>query len=1736
MKNVISVFLVIVLLFTAIVPVSAGELDNVSLDIALEAAQEGTVLLKNSNNALPLGSGERIALFGGGQRYIGIGTGTGWQINGKGSSIANSNPDNVIDPYTAFKTKDSEGKITLYDELSQQYQSDISYTPDDGMYVASSENADTAVIIITRYTSSQKRREVTDWYLNDSEKAMLKTLNEKFNKVIAVLDVSSGMEVSWADDPEIGVDALILSMYGGEMGAVALADIMTGEVNPSGKTADTFAKTLNHYENIVAQNTSHEQDFEEDIFVGYRYFETFAKDEVMYPFGYGLSYTNFTFGTPSYTAENGKITVSVDITNTGDKAGKEVAQVYFSAPQKNIEGTVKLSKAAMELVGFKKTKLLAPNETETISVSFDINEMASYDDMGLTGAKSAYVLEPGNYNVFVGNSVREAATRLAGTYTQSTLKITEQLTQYLSPTNLSKQMIVGFDEGGNIVPDYNNDPNDKNYKISQEMVPVKAIGDGVFKGITFPDVLKGDATYEELVGQMTIEEMASFNHGHDNNSDIPAYARALQAVGGSDAVMEKYKIPTADIANGYATTFPSLTMMACTWNLELVFRWGSQLGREAAAANVDIMGGPGINIHRHPLNPRNHEYYSEDPYLTGEMVTSESLGILPNGMTITIKHFAAYNIENSRTFGHAKVTERALREIYLPAFKKAFTSLSDYPLATMTSYNRINGVYSGERTDLMRGILRDEWGFNGVALSDWGTRYDTDGQENYISAQSLNAGTNVLKSHTDPNIFGPPAEQRIYDAVEAGTLNRATLEQNTIEILKILAQLPCSKDIGKDESVEETEKNVALNKSVMLSYYSTRDTFSNNWISGEANCITDGKTDTSFYSSNRSGITIDLGKEYNITKVEVVYGNKSANSGTYKNIRVHCATEFNPLFVQEYTESEAQSHNLLIDEWRNEDSAARNYGVLPEKREVEGGETVEIQKNAVGRYINLAKYNATSGIDVAEVRVYSKDKDDGNTITDVLPTSRVYASSQYNTSAGFFPLKNISDNNIETDWASNDDSANSRSRLIVDLGEEIPVYMIDFTVWGTSTLRSDFSFYLSNDNEGVEKTLVKSFAEATKGKINRLMPDCTQKYRYIIAETNTPPKNFCISELKVWADSKYKKDNSLINLSDLADAYARSSYSSDVPGLVTDMSPKTVWSSAQGQYNNADGEYIYVDLGTPKMLDSIGIITDVTAGKNPAVTNDEWLRTDFDIVASNEPITAKSTETILVNHSGILAEGAGTSSNLCVFEVPDKYKNREYRYVGIKKKPTALNGNIGQMMIASLNIYGKVSDYESAFSPLTVKYDKSSKTITVSTVARTSKNDSFKLLKAYYNNDDVLYKVGMEDISVENGDITALGYANTLTKTINLTADEASNAAYAKIMLWNNLSDSEPIVECAKVDIDPEETVTLLDEKVIAYMNAELDSTTITDNEYAGWPATTRDNSKQIPYTIKWEESDGASEYRLELATNSNYEDAKVYLVNTPCCDVTNLFIGARYYWRVTSDTNVIKEGTFKTSDMTPRFITTESLTNIRDIGGWKTGTGNRVKQGLVYRGCELDKEATTDVLYTDISENDKKLFVDELGIKTEIDLRGSSVITSSPLGDTVTYYKKGINSYAKGLTDSKEKVKEIFQIFADKNNYPIYFHCQGGADRTGMIAYMYNGLLGVEYENLTRDWELTSFGTTGSRSHKDSTYSPQYYAMRDYVDGFDGDTLQERVENCLLSIGVTADEIASIRSIALEK
>ena len=421
-------------------------------------AAEGIVLLKNENNALPLQKGAKIALFGEGQvdRYQwgenidSLTRQAGFVAFGSGSSRA-VGTNGTIDPLDAFRQKVKDGFISLYEPLSEKYENTpltkttktdsshissfaLNYTPDSDMYEQASENADTAIVFISRFGGECIDFTVEQWYLTDSEKDMLKTVSAKFDRVIVVLNTSNAIDTSWAFENSDGiyVDAVIFAGYPGVQGGTAIADIICGKVNPSGKLTFTMAKDLYDYPTTASFLTSPQQSYTEDIFMGYRYFETFGID-VNYPFGYGLSYTSFDTRVQDFNVSGDTVNITVKVTNTGTVLGKEVVQVYFSAPQ----GV--LGKPAKELCAFKKTRTVAPGESEILTLSFNKNDMASFDDLGKTGLKSCYVLEAGDYGIFVGNSVKNLTQ--AGQITVDSLTKVEQLTAQC-PTNIEKRLLA----------------------------------------------------------------------------------------------------------------------------------------------------------------------------------------------------------------------------------------------------------------------------------------------------------------------------------------------------------------------------------------------------------------------------------------------------------------------------------------------------------------------------------------------------------------------------------------------------------------------------------------------------------------------------------------------------------------------------------------------------------------------------------------------------------------------------------------------------------------------------------------------------------------------------------------------------------------------------------------------------------------------------------------------------------------------------------------------------------------------------------------------------------------------------------------------------------------------------------------------------------------------------------------------------------------------------------------------
>ncbi|MEE0928078.1 MAG: glycoside hydrolase family 3 C-terminal domain-containing protein [Acutalibacteraceae bacterium] len=393
-------------------------------ELARKAVGEGLVLLKNNNNVLPLSEDNTVAFFGKGQNasYFAFGGG------GSGAVYLNYTAPG---PAEVFAEMAEQGKIGIYRPLYDAYMANSSYVPDTAMYEAAAKEADTAVVVITRKNGEGNDMSAGEWGLTDGEKALLQNSTNYFDNVIVLLNCNSSFCTDWSlDGNSYGIDAdsVLVCHAPGEMGGYGIFDVMIGDVNPSGKLTDTYATSINDYPSTKGFYESDEYvNYTDDIYVGYRYFETFAPQKVVYEFGYGMSYTTFDIKTDSVTNDGKDITVKATVKNTGSVAGKEVVQVYFSAPQKG-EGSAVLSKAAIELAGFAKTGLLAPGESQQVTITYAISDMSSYDDVGYTDYKSAYVLEAGTYDIFVGNSVKKNTKQ--GEYVVDTITVTEQLSKY----------------------------------------------------------------------------------------------------------------------------------------------------------------------------------------------------------------------------------------------------------------------------------------------------------------------------------------------------------------------------------------------------------------------------------------------------------------------------------------------------------------------------------------------------------------------------------------------------------------------------------------------------------------------------------------------------------------------------------------------------------------------------------------------------------------------------------------------------------------------------------------------------------------------------------------------------------------------------------------------------------------------------------------------------------------------------------------------------------------------------------------------------------------------------------------------------------------------------------------------------------------------------------------------------------------------------------------------------------
>ncbi len=761
-----------------------------------KAATEGMVLLKNTDNALPLCKSEKIALFGKATiEYIKGGGGSGdvhvpyirniydgFKMKGvkiyeplidfykKHVEDGQVNVPSQKEIDAIWNVVNANDFFTVIEELGNKDRDQVTYETFQSMHVkealvpdelvkSASEWADTAVITVSRFSAEgvDRRPSGGDYYLSDLEKDLIDKACDLFKKVIVVINSGGIVDCEYLENND-KVKAILFSWQGGIEGGAAIADILYGDVNPSGKLVDTFAKSYDCYPCVEDFHKDFRYlDYTDDIYVGYRYFETIpgAKEMVRYPFGYGLSYTTFALSGKVCTESDGKIVAVVTVENTGDVAGKEVVQLYYSAPQG------KLGKPAKVLGAFKKTKLLAPGEKETLAMSFDVKDMASFDDLGKIKA-SAYVLEAGEYSFYLGTSVRNAE-KVAFTYTVEEDTVTEQLKPWCKPFKLSKRMLS--DGSYEILP-----MGEEEYFYGE---PEKSGASAPAEAVMFDDI-GVKCTLDEFIKQFTLEELMDFVGGKE-----PTGVANTGCFGG----MKRLNIPPIPTADGPAglrldpetgiptTAWPCATLLACAWDEDLAYEVGKCGGAEIRENNIGIWLAPALNIHRNPLCGRNFEYFSEDPLISGKICASQMRGIQSQKVAVSMKHFACNNKEANRMGCDSRLSMRALREIYLRGFEICVKEAD--PWTVMSSYNLINGQHTSESYELLTGILREEWGFKNMVTTDWGVKNDP--------VKEVMAG-NDMKMHV-----GYPED--LMEGYKKGILTRDHLEVCVKRILEMTLKM-----------------------------------------------------------------------------------------------------------------------------------------------------------------------------------------------------------------------------------------------------------------------------------------------------------------------------------------------------------------------------------------------------------------------------------------------------------------------------------------------------------------------------------------------------------------------------------------------------------------------------------------------------------------------------------------------------------------------------------------------------------------------------------------------------------------------------------------------------------------------------------------------------------------------------------------------------------------------------------
>ena len=898
--------------------------------LSREVATQTMVLASNKDNTLPLRQTDQVVLFGNGtQNTIYGGTGSG--------EVYNKGTRDKLSPVTILEgIKNSCNGNFIYIENLIGYEIGLNGSnltdADVQEFSVKREKVERTVALLTisrvsgEGSDRPQDKSITGTLLSDPEITTYNSLIKYFDKVVLILNVGSVIELNGFETNE-KTSILITYLPGMEAGN-AVADILIGKANPSGHLTDTWAKTIDDYpttktfkENILYVK------YTEGLFVGYRYFEedSTSQSKIVFPFGHGLSYTTFSMkNNCKFNADKNIFEITSEVTNTGQRSGKQVVQVYVKKPQNE-----KFIKVQRELVAFAKTKELQPGETQSLTITFDLNSLASYDDTGVTGNKACYVLEKGKYNIYIGNSVADTRDEkgLVYTHDQNELKVVEKLKNRVVPKDIDvadANTKPPFNELFNNKNNKNKEYNEQNYEYQYQCDETTFLENKIsnlksninsynnlptdkFNDINFKTVLQKKYTMEQLVDSMSDEELAFLSYGKSCN-----IRDGTGVIGGeyNSGITGKYNIPGGDTLDGPAglrhseislgsTGWPCSTALASSFDVDLIKKVGEETGKEARKLGCSFWLAPALNIHRNPLCGRNFEYYSEDPLLSGMIASALTQGVQSKRVSITLKHFATNNKEENRRgakdilASDSRMAERVAREIYLKGFEIVVKKAN--PWSIMTSYNRFNGMHTSESYDLLTGILREEWGYKGLVMTDWDTRSKND--------REAHAGNDVKMPHNNND-----GTSTILNGLIIGSVSRDELKKNILYVFNTLSKTAAidklfvePKNITKitDDNIKIKIFDNIYKKSSGISYEKCEDedggqnpthTGANSWLTIYVDSDKDQYRLVRIrYSSNYAGFGVAFHKygEFlgEITNLENTEGWQNWNTSSYFTVK-----------------------------------------------------------------------------------------------------------------------------------------------------------------------------------------------------------------------------------------------------------------------------------------------------------------------------------------------------------------------------------------------------------------------------------------------------------------------------------------------------------------------------------------------------------------------------------------------------------------------------------------------------------------------------------------------------------------------------------------------------------------------------------------------------------------------------------------------------------------------------------